>query len=67
MTIGDIEDGVGMSEETLYSRYGIEITDPINEEVAIILHGDLFAAYDVGYDLHHVIADIKYIIREEIY
>lgn len=67
MSIEDIEAGVGMSEESLFSNYGIEITPEVNDEVAIILRGDLFAAYDVAYDLHHIIGDIKYIIREEIY
>lgn len=63
----DIEDGVGKSEESLYNAYGIEITEEVNEEVALILHGDLFSTYDVPLELSYLISDIKYIIQEEIF
>lgn len=62
-----IEDGVGRSEESLYSDYGIEVTEPLNGESALILQGDLFSTYDVPQDLDTLIEDITYIIEEEIY
>lgn len=65
--IEDIEDGVGKSEESLFNGYGIEVTDEVNEEVALILHGDLFSAYTVPLEIPHLVSDIIYIIQEEIY
>lgn len=62
-----IEDGVGRSEESLYADYGIEVTEPLNGESALILQGDLFSTYDVPQDLDALIEDITYIIEEGIY
>lgn len=63
----EIEKGVGRSEESLYADYGIEVTEPLNGESALILQGDLFSTYDVPQDLDALIEDITYIIEEEIY
>lgn len=67
MNVELVEDSVGMSESSLYSYYGIEITDEVNGEVALMLQGDLFSTYDASFELYHLISDIDYIIREEIY
>lgn len=63
----EIENRVGRSEESLYADYGIEVTEPLNGESALILQGDLFSTYDVPQDLDALIEDITYIIEEEIY
>lgn len=63
----EIEEGTGYLEEDLYNLFGIEATDPVENEVAIIVSGYLFATYDVPYEIPSLVADINYIIQEEIY
>ena len=63
----EIEEGTGYLVENLYNSFGIEVTDPVAGEVALILSGDLFATYDVPYEIPSLVADINYIIQEEIY
>ena len=63
----EIEEGTGYSEEDLYNFYGIEVTEPVAGEVALILREDLFGTYDVPAEIPSVVADIIYIIQEEIY
>lgn len=62
--IEDIEDATGLSEEALYGTHGIEITDEVNGESALILFGGLFATYDVPREVPEIVADIDYIINE---
>lgn len=63
----EIEEGTGYLVENLYNYFGIEVTDPVAGEVAIILSEDLFGTYDVPYEVPSLVADINYIIQEEIY
>lgn len=62
--IEDIEDATGLSEEALYGTHGIEITDEVNGESALILFGGLYATYDVPREIPEIIEDINYIIDE---
>lgn len=62
-----VEEGVGRSMSSLQTNYGIEITEIVNDEVALILQGDLYSTYEVDFEIPHLVADIDYIIREEIY
>ena len=63
----EIEEGTGYTVEGLYSLFGIEVTDPVADEVALVISDELFSTYDVPYDLSLLVEDINYIIREEIY
>ena len=63
----EIEEGTGYLVENLYNYFGIEVTDPVVGEVALMLSGDLFGTYDVPYEVPSLVADINYIIQEEIY
>lgn len=63
----EIEEGTGYLEEDLYNLFGIEVTEPVAGEVAIILSGVLFSTYDVPREIPAMIGDINYIIQEEIY
>lgn len=63
----EIEEGTGYTVEGLYSLFGIEVTDPVADEVALMVSDELFSTYDVPYDLSSLVEDINYIIREEIY
>lgn len=63
----DIEEGTGYREEDLYNLFGIEITDPVEGEVAVLLSEDLFGTYDVPYEIPSLVADINYIIQEGIF
>lgn len=65
--IEDIEDGTGLSEETLYRSYGIEVTEPLAGESAIIVSDELYATYDVPIDVQGMVEDILFIIREGIF
>lgn len=65
--IEEIEEGTGHTVEGLYSLFGIEVTDPVADEVALVISDELFSTYDVPYDLSLLVEDINYIIREEIY
>lgn len=62
--IEDIEDATGLSEESLYGTHGIEITDEVNGESALILFGGLYSTYDVPREIPEIIEDINYIIDE---
>lgn len=63
----EIEEGTGYLVENLYNYFGIEVTDPVVGEVALILSEALFGTYDVPYEVPNLVADINYIIQEEIY
>lgn len=63
----EIEEGTGYTVEDLYSLFGIEVTDPVADEVALVISDTLFSTYDVPYDLSLLVEDINYVIREEIY
>lgn len=63
----EIEEGTGYTAESLYNLFGIEVTDPVADEVALVVSDSLFSTYDVPYELSSLVEDINYIIREEIY
>lgn len=63
----EIEEGTGYLVEDLYNYFHIEVTDPVAGEVALLLCESLFATYDVPHEISSLVADINYIIQEEIY
>lgn len=63
----EIEEGTGYLEEDLYNFFGIEVTEPVAGEAAIILREDLFGTYDVPAEIPSIVADINYIIQEGIF
>lgn len=62
--VEEIEESVGLSMVTLYDRYGVEVTDPLNGESALLLFGELFSTYDMPREIEEVVSDINYIINE---
>lgn len=63
----EIEEGTGYLEEDLYNLFGIEVTEPVEGESAVIVSGVLFSTYDVPREIPILVGDINYIIQEEIY